>query len=398
MNHINYPDTKWGNKIAFHFPYDHATKEELNSFLDQYGLLWGFQHELSESGNYHHWQGFLVLKKKTRVGTMRNRFKAKFWRNKDHPWYVNHWADNNAAGIKYVTKEDTFVDQRVVGGDKDLIGVTAGSRRDLDKAARMVLQGKYKQLLEESPGMLFQFPTGMQKAREEYLHNKFEEEQGNTVNMIRIVLTGDAGTGKTTLAFAICKYLKETFGWRTYQPQPTHNNNMYWDGYTDQEVLLMDEYHNNIPLTLFKRMFDSHHVKVPRRGETCAAFWKVAIITSNHSFPDQFYPNAQIANPIETEAIARRFWNKTFTRGPELFGWQRIRQLPEARTVLEHACHHFGWTWNEVFPALPTLTEEHPDMLDDQLEWEEEILEQADSLSATQPLTGYGTQDSPYEI
>lgn len=366
-----YQPSDRSTKFYFHFPYAKKTKQQLEQFLDHNGLLYAFQHERGADTGYEHWQCYVVLKSRTRLRTFRDKL-LDWVGGRDGGFYCNIWSTTNEDGVKYANKVPTRVGETTVGGNLDLIQTRQGTRSDLRAAARMILDGKYDDVIEQSPELLLYYPTGMRNAHATYLNKRFGKTQHKHVKMVRIMFTGDSGTGKTYLAHQICTYLEELYGWRTYQPQPTHNNNMYFDGYTDQEILLIDEYHNNFPITNFKQMFDNHHIMVARRGAECMSFWKVVIITSNNDFPSQFYPNKQLGNPRETQAIRRRFYHRRFSNyGGDPLPLEQLN-LPSPRNVLDAACLRFGWRYEECFPERepqPVIEE-----TDDETEWEEEVL------------------------
>ena len=239
-------ETDRSTKFYFHFPHAKKTKQELTTFLDHNGQLYAFQHERGIETGYEHWQCFVVLRSRTRLRTFRDKL-LKWVGDRVGGFYCNIWATTNEDGVGYANKIPTRVGDTTVGGNLDLIKTRAGTRSDLRAATRMILDGKLSEVVEQTPELLLYYPTGMKNAQETYLNKRFAKDQHKHVKMVRLMFTGDSGTGKTYLAHQICTYLEETYGWRTYQPQPTHNNNMYFDGYTDQEILLIDEYHNNFP-------------------------------------------------------------------------------------------------------------------------------------------------------
>lgn len=91
-----------------------------------------------------------------------------------------------------------------------------------------------------------------------------------------IYLTGDAGTGKTRWA------------WETYPDLYSKPEGQWWDGYSGQTTILLDDYYGDIPYAQFLKVLDRYPIQVPVKGGFVWAQWDRVIITSNMAL-DQFY-------------------------------------------------------------------------------------------------------------
>jgi len=100
-----------------------------------------------------------------------------------------------------------------------------------------------------------------------------------------IVLTGDAGTGKSKWA------------WDNYPDLYSKPDGQWYDGYTGQTTLLLDDYYGDIPYAQFLKVLDRYPLQVPIKGGFVYAQWERVIITSNMKL-DQLYPM--------TDALKRR--------------------------------------------------------------------------------------------
>lgn len=92
-----------------------------------------------------------------------------------------------------------------------------------------------------------------------------------------IYLTGDAGTGKTRWA------------WETYPDLYSKPEGQWWDGYSGQTTILLDDYYGDIPYSQFLKVLDRYPIQVPVKGGFVWAQWERVIITSNMPI-DQIYP------------------------------------------------------------------------------------------------------------
>lgn len=107
-----------------------------------------------------------------------------------------------------------------------------------------------------------------------------------------IVLYGDAGTGKSRYA------------WDNYPDLFSKPNGEWWDGYTGQTTLLLDDYYGGIQYSEFLKVLDRYPLQVPVKGGFVYAQYDRVIITSNKA-PALWYSKGM------TPALARRL-NKIF--------------------------------------------------------------------------------------
>lgn len=102
-----------------------------------------------------------------------------------------------------------------------------------------------------------------------------------------IVCYGKAGTGKSR------------FAWDTYPDLYSKPEGEWWDGYTGQTTILLDDYYGDIPYSNFLKVLDRYPLKVPIKGGFIEAQWDTVIITSNRP-PREWYSKGM------TPAISRR--------------------------------------------------------------------------------------------
>lgn len=92
-----------------------------------------------------------------------------------------------------------------------------------------------------------------------------------------IFIVGNSGTGKTRWA------------WENYPDLYSKPEGHWWDGYTDQKTILLDDYYGDIPYSQFLKVLDRYPLNLPIKGGFVAAAYDTIIITSNKSFT-QWYP------------------------------------------------------------------------------------------------------------
>jgi hypothetical protein len=111
---------------------------------------------------------------------------------------------------------------------------------------------------------------------------------------------GITGSGKTHDVFAkfgeenVCKIMCPRIG-----------QQLWFDGYEDQEVLMLDEFcgeRTGVMITELLQITDKYPYRAKIHHGTVSAQWTVVVFTSNVPF-EQWYPNATAA---QVEALARR--------------------------------------------------------------------------------------------
>jgi len=92
-----------------------------------------------------------------------------------------------------------------------------------------------------------------------------------------VVLVGKTGSGKTRKATTGDDWFIMPCG-----------NNLWFDGYTGQKRLIIDDFYGNIQYAKFLRILDGHALQLPIKGGFIWAQWTEVIITSN-AYPEKWY-------------------------------------------------------------------------------------------------------------
>ncbi len=129
------------------------------------------------------------------------------------------------------------------------------------------------QLIEEAPDVYVRYHRGIHKL---YGH-KLAKKAKNWRPVVITTLIGATGVGKTRRAVL----------------DPDHfflpcSKNLWFDGYTDQKCLILDDFYGNIKYALFLRIIDGHELQVEIKGGYRWALWTRVIITSNNE-PHTWY-------------------------------------------------------------------------------------------------------------
>jgi len=115
-----------------------------------------------------------------------------------------------------------------------------------------------------------------------------------------IILIGDAGTGKSRWAYD------------NYPDLYSKPEGHWFDGYTGQKTLLLDDYYGDVPYSQFLKLLDRYPLSVPIKGGFLYAQWNTVIITSNRH-PEHWYMQGY------TDALKRRVskLDKNYNNGNE---------------------------------------------------------------------------------
>nr|WAE42533.1 MAG: replication associated protein [Cressdnaviricota sp.] len=127
---------------------------------------------------------------------------------------------------------------------------------------------------------------------------------------------GDSGTGKTRQAM-------ERFP-NLYRFRVSEGGPEWWDGYEGQDVILIDDFANDIRLTSLLQTLDGYRLPLWIKGGQTQARWTRALITSNLD-PAGWYPTA---NPRHRAALQRRITTVTKYEAPAPVVQEEF--LPEA--------------------------------------------------------------------
>lgn len=245
-----------------------------------------YQREVAPTTGRAHWQGYVEFHKPQRRGRVQVLLG-------DPGAHLEPRRASRDAARAYCCKPDT----RAPGADPIEIGDWRaggqGRRSDLACACALVEGGAtLADVAEEHPVEFVRYHRGL-AALDSTLRARAAAADRPVATW---VLVGDAGVGKTRLVYA-------TYGAEAiFALGPDGSERAWFDGYTGQPVLLLDDFYGGLPYAFLLRLLDRYPLRVPTKGGHAWAAWRVIVITSNKA-PADWYRHGM------TDALLRRLTN-----------------------------------------------------------------------------------------
>jgi len=179
--------------------------------------------------------------------------------------------------IAYCSKTESRIGDTTVFGEP--CPERQGRRSDLDSAVQIIKDGGgIKRVAEECPRTFVKYSKGFVA-----LENLLQPPKNGFIARTILVHCGKEGTGKTRWCYETYPEL-----WRA----PPATGTPWFDGYTGQEVILLDDYANDsqsrYPYSFFLQLLDGYEMQVPVKGGFVRWNPKIILITSN-THPSQWY-------------------------------------------------------------------------------------------------------------
>lgn len=216
------------------------------------------QREIGDSTGYEHWQVCVWLKSPQR----RSYLTGIFGRG-------THWEPTrSAAAIEYCRKEDTRVD-----GSGFEWGTRPLNRSDPTDWDAIRNNAKCGRLELVPPDVYVRSYLSLTRIARDHLQPTRNERKV-------VVYWGKTGTGKSRRAWEEA----------TDDAFPKDPRTKFWDGYRDQENVVIDEFRGGIDISHLLRWFDRYPCIIEVKGSStvlkATSYW----ITSNIP-PHQWYPD-----------------------------------------------------------------------------------------------------------
>jgi len=228
------------------------------------------QEEESPTTGAHHFQGYIQLKKRYRMLTLKKLFQSKTIHLESQK------ARSNSDARDYCRKEESRIGEFLEFGEfKVGRAGTKGARSNLEGLVQAIREEKtQRDIIESGDSELVEtFATYLRfHDRVRGLYRPQSHEDG-----VKVVLyVGDPGTGKTRRAFEEFPDLFEI---------PISNGTLWLDGYDGQEHVLFDDFMgkgSKMGLDNTLKFFDRYVRSVPIKG--AYVWWKpkVIVVTSNY--------------------------------------------------------------------------------------------------------------------
>lgn len=220
-----------------------------------------FQEERGHDEGTTHFQGYLELNNKFKLGWLKNNFNSR-------AHYENRRGTQEEA-IAYCCKEDTRVQDGLSGRIGQPRGGSDGQTREEAKKRRIetldAIRKNQVRLRDVESELLLN--TGFLQASKFLLSTKLGPRR--TVEVITII--GATGIGKSYAAY---KYGGDEI--ITYQ-----RNGWFGGADTQGDVLLFDEFTGNLPLSELLKLLDGYPNQLPVKGSFYPAHYTKVFITSN---------------------------------------------------------------------------------------------------------------------
>ena len=173
-------------------------------------------------GGFIHWQLLVVFERSVRLGKVREVFG---------PFHAE--LTRSEAALEYVWKEDT----RVAGTQFEMGALKhkRNSKRDWDSIWDLAKQGQFEDI--DKSVMVCHY-RAIKSIRQDYLSPSPMERSV-------VVFWGATGTGKSRRAW-------DEAGVSAYPKDP---RSKFWDGYTGQEHVVIDEFRGSIDVAHLLRWF-----------------------------------------------------------------------------------------------------------------------------------------------
>lgn len=240
-------------------------KEDWNSHITTEickQMVW--QLEKGTNGT-EHVQGYIRLQNKLRLTELKAILPGA---------HLEVRKGSHKQALAYVTKEETRIKGPFFVGEIEDYNQGKGKRTDLDECKTILDKTRnLNEVAQNQFGCFIKYYKGFDR----YLNLSATKRTWKTQV---IVLHGLTGTGKS---FAASKLCGEGAYW--YMPQ---EDGKWWDGYTGQETIVIDEFYGQIRWAQLLRLLDRHPVDVQTKGGTQSFIPKLIVITSNKS-PQEWF-------------------------------------------------------------------------------------------------------------
>ena len=286
---------------------DHAAiREILRRFAPSYFCM---ADEVATTGTYHT-HIFLLAPSPIRFSTIKNRFPTahiekaygSVMANRAYILKEGRWADTDKAETSV---PDTFEEWGDLPAEKE------EEAPEMFKLIQDLRAGKtVMEIIEDNPKLAFRIRE-IETLRQAILEEKYGAEN----RALEVTyLYGASGTGKTWGIFethdrkSICRITD--YGGR---------NGVRFDAYHCQDVLVMEEFHSQIPISAMLNYLDIYPLTLPARYTDRIACYTKVYITSNIPLEEQ-YRDIQRYQMETWRAFLRRVQNV-------------IEYLPDGSTV-----------------------------------------------------------------
>lgn len=192
-----------------------------------------------------------------------------------------------------------------------------GARNDLANAVEVMKAGGVNRVAIEMPTVYIRNHRGLHQL--EYVLAQHENSTKKR-NVTSLVFFGSPGTGKTYLAHELCS--KYNLSYYVLHPPSSRNQSVWFNGYQDQKVLIIDEMNGTwIAWQFLLQLLDNYPLQVQTKGGQVWAGWSLVILTSNAYWENwfQYYDGG-----MDKSALKRRLKHVYKFFGSEKDGYKQL--------------------------------------------------------------------------
>lgn len=250
--------------------------------------------------------------------------------------------------IDYCTKEES----RAPGAEPFRWGIAAlgqGSRTDLAKVSDDIKAGKslYQIAMDSSEHFL------RHAKNISLMTHLIQSRQASTTirhSLEVILILGHPGTGKT-------RFVYEKHGLEDVYKLNTGAGTTWWDGYSGQPVLLMDDFYGTgLQWKELLNILDIYPLQVQVKGSTTWVNYNKIYITSNTEW-FRWYPSI-LSSPqwkIQLGALYRRLSMIYRVPSPGTWVLEKVNKTPTGEPILPTYCEPAQWAEGFIPPPGPVL-------------------------------------------
>lgn len=276
---------------------------EFLRWLDQSPLACyaAWQHEVGDQGT-HHIQGLVVLTRRVTLITVKKVLTRAHW---------EIMRGTIEQAVKYCSKDDTRKPDTEPMSWGTMPTSSQGTRTDLGQIKEKLDAGASEQAIaDEHFGSWVRYNRSFR----EYKRIKTPDRDFKTETTI---IVGPTGTGKSSYA----QSLPDTY-WK--------QNSQWWDGYTGQDTVVMDDFYGWIKFDEMLRLMDRYPLLVQTKGGQ-VQFRSHSLILTSNSLPSEWYRKVIESSKSSFPAFCRRVDHWIFM-GPnsnklEAGNWEEFQEM-----------------------------------------------------------------------
>jgi len=249
---------------------------QLQKWIESYCNYGIFGKEIAPDTGTPHLQGYLQRKSPGTLSALKRVSQRAHWE------VAKGSADQNQ---EYCSK----------GGDVWTFGEYKGqgARTDLVSVKDNILSGvSVDSIVLDNPMLYHQYGRTLNKIEDLAMRRKFRTEMTRG-----IWYWGPTGVGKSHMAF-------DGFKPETHYVYP--NDNGWWDGYTQQDIVILNDFRGEIPYGFLLQLVDKWPVSVKRRNREPLPFTSKTVVVTSSLRPEDVY-HGVVSRDDNIAQLMRRF-------------------------------------------------------------------------------------------